>query len=1597
MTRLLPQFRLFALLLWAAWGTLAEPASARQHLDLISQTASEVRFTITIDSSSVRRHSTSLGLQLHIDGFATDGLPGEIPLPRRGFAIAIPPAAQPQLDFRVLDEIELATPDLTPMPAYVDGQLLPAATELPAPVATVRLVEVVQARTHAFAVVELSPARLLAGGRAIRLARKVEVTLHFGAMKASWFSGATTSLAVATRDTVLLRHFVNPDQAVQWGARLPDPALRQPLTFAASDGVRARIVVDAPAWYGITGRMLRDAGVDFSGEPPASLQVSYRGTPVPSLVLDGDDGRFDDDDQIVFFGDINRGDKSYYSPYTEENVYLISAGAMPALRLTTFDGTPPPDAAAPEVLKEVVHYEVDLVFDRLLDISDEQIDHWFWLIVTAGGRDASRDVPFRLPQPPLPDGEASMRIAFRGRTKIAALAPDHSVVALLNGTPIGAGMWDGSQEFVLETAPFAASLLANGLNTLTLQAPGDSPAGDIDSFFLNWFELRYPRAAMAVQNRLHITPGNASGPATFAAGGFTTDELFIFDRNGRRFSNVAIGQEGNGYRVRFHDPLAHAANGYDLLATRQFQPPVRLERAAPTAWRSPANGADYIVITPALFRDGIEPLVAHRRREGLRVTVVDVQEIYDEFAGGNFDPRAIRAFLTYAYANWQPPAPRYVLLVGDTQEGFRKRTKRNRGESFVPSYMAYTLAWGVTSSDNYFVQVAGSDVVPDLAIGRFPCNDEDELRAMVEKTIEYETQPIRGRWRSEINLSAGDIDFFERQAETLNDHFVPKKVKVNRLYARGGSRYTGGTEEMLQIFNYGNAVINFMGHGAGGVFSNAGLFELKDAMQVRNKGRWPILLAWSCFIGYFDNPETPSLGEVLVRLPEHGAIASFGSAGRAWLIGDSFFNEIFFDILFKSGEVRLGEITRLAKTVLYARYPSYKDMVLNYNLLGDPALIVPLPQHEMSIEVQQPAVASDRRLQLQGNVGRPVNGSVLLEASVKDDSLVGSSALPVRNGAFAGELTLPTAVSGAGTIRSYFVAGDYEANGAAFFAIDHPFLDDAGTEPAAPRHMQPFVFWLRPVVIPEARIDSVAVSYGTAAAALNRQQRLQRQPDGRYTAGQSVQEPGGRIVYYQFRLYQTRAGSVEVVETELLQAVIAAQADLAFLSSGLALSGSDPGRLHVSIRNLGGESTGAFRVGLYRGFEQGQLRQPVAFAGVPGIAAGDTVTVTLDWPGIAAGRQAFTLFIDPDSAIGERRKSNNMLQAALAIATVAHGSGGQIWSNDSVAAVTIAPGGVQQNRFLLLQPWQPFFLAAGADLPSGLSLVEMKNEEQIFYRLSALNDVLPLTSAFALRLHYNAADSNLQRARQEQSLRLLFWDELRNEYQVLPLLSDENGMAQAQVPGAGAVTLVRLLDRDGPQIHIAVAGKRLRSGDRVAQGPAFAITVFDDGGVASLPRGVTLRLNGETPDSAIVTFNHQREDGMVLINYAPELPPGAHELSVIALDRNGNRTEEHISFEVAEGLGVLALANHPNPFQQQTIIAYTLQAPTSEVALRIYTVAGRKIREFNFFNQSGYVEQVWDGTDENGNEMPNGVYYLQFIARQGEQVVERIEKMARLR
>ncbi len=73
-------------------------------------------------------------------------------------------------------------------------------------------------------------------------------------------------------------------------------------------------------------------------------------------------------------------------------------------------------------------------------------------------------------------------------------------------------------------------------------------------------------------------------------------------------------------------------------------------------------------------------------------------------------------------------------------------------------------------------------------------------------------------------------------------------------------------------------------------------------------------------------------------------------------------------------------------------------------------------------------------------------------------------------------------------------------------------------------------------------------------------------------------------------------------------------------------------------------------------------------------------------------------------------------------------------------------------------------------------------------------------------------------------------------------------------------------------------------------------------------------------------------------------------------------------------------SNYPNPFNPVTTFRYDLPV-TSDVTLTIYDILGRNVRTLvQGIEEPGYKSEMWDGTDNLGEQVSAGVYLLRIEA-----------------
>jgi len=1395
----------------------------------------------------------------------------------------------------------------------------------------------------------------------------------------------------AEPEPLLSSKLLNYDEA----RYLVKKAARQIMRKKGSGEGGYRIMVDADGIYHIDGRDLQKAGIDIKGIDPRTIRITNRGRELPILVKGEEDGSFDDGDFIEFYGRYNRAtirDRApdiYKDPYSDRNVYWMSWGRGPGIRLASEAGriveTDPLKFNSPTAYEFTVHAEEDLHWDRLGRIK-ELSDHWFWGSITGGNL---RSFRLHLPSPDrgsfLPVTVTTM---MRGRSYPDG-GPDHHALIYLNDLLVADETWDGQQLCRSHGQGPWAQGLKEGENTLTIILPGDAAksAGPMDVVYLNWVEVEYPRLYQAEDDYIEFSKPKESpfGLYNFVIKGFSEPDIEVYKKDVSkigdiRIEHVGLGKEAGRYQVVFQDEITSDHVEYVALLRSKKRKPLLIEKDEPSVLRSPENSADYILIAPEVFLETSQELVDHRRSQGLNAQAVRLQDIYDEFNYGIPNPEAIRDFLKFAFENWADP-PKFVLLVGDGS--WDHKGPSGREGNFIPPYPSYTEKWGWTAADYLYGCVSGSDLLPDLFVGRLPVSNKAELEAVIEKIILYERSPELGGWRRDLLFIGGIGEVFRTQSEQLITELVPPGFNPVRLYAYGDSPeekpYSGGTQDLIDRLNEGVILVNFLGHGGGAIWSDANLFRLEDIQWLNNFNRLPFVISLTCFTAAFDNPYRSSLGEELLRAENKGAVAVLGSTGLGWLWHDYYLARSLIPSLLKGERLTLGEVLAAAKTDFLAKYSGSiaESMVKQYTLLGDPATRLGVPAKGVELRiVGRKSLSPGDSLVVEGRVEAP-SGTAEIELFDGAGRRVGTSVVPVIEGRFSGNLILPDTTSiGQGEVRIYVTDGKKtDWLGAVNFSVLRPFIGSISLRPPSPSVSDSL--WVSVEVENPDGVEELICHFSTGDSI----KMVSTGVQNRFvTESPLVGLSPGEIKFY-FSLTD-EVSSVFTSKDFVFKVNVGPNLTV----DDIFLTGQEEVQLAARISNRGDTRADSARIVF---FLESRPRAMIGETSISGLDPGRSAVCTIpaDLPG---GVQTITVEINPLTEGKDMEVYSEQVLVDMFNIT-----GPQTINVDGAFTVTI-PSGVS-GAVLKVGAVGPVFLD---DQPDFTPLSLPGYPDGVVYEATPINRPLKIgQDSLLVGFKVDLPDSLLER----ENVVIARWQEEGGKWISLGRLVGPSSIS-ASSSRFGRFTVLRDDDRLPPVIDVAVEDQYYMDGGYISADPKISAVVGDANGI-NLDE-IRVFLDGLPVDPQLLRISSY-EGNSVSINFSPDLTRGHHTVRFVAKDASGNAAQKIMDFDVIQGTELVVLGNFPNPFSDETIFAFRIDGnPAQKLSLKIYSISGRLVRTFDDVTDdygsplwaSGYHEVRWDGTNEGGDRLANGLYFckLKAILDNGE-VMERTLKVARIR
>ena len=496
----------------------------------------------------------------------------------------------------------------------------------------------------------------------------------------------------------------------------------------------------------------------------------------------------------------------------------------------------------------------------------------------------------------------------------------HQVLASLNGNVLGFLTGTSTNSYTL-TFQVPTSQLIEGNNTLSLNSLSSS-----DLSFFDEVTIDYKRKYQADSNTLAFsTPGFRRINVT----NFTSANVRVFDitRDGdaQLINNAFVVQEGGTFTAKL--PASRAAV-YFAVEDSALLAPAAVEKNNGSSLMSPTNAANLVIIShsAADFMSAAETWANYRRGQGFTVKVIDVKDIYDEFNYGVISNLSIRNFLQYASQNWQTK-PQYVLLIGDASADPRNY----EGYGFwnlIPARMVNTI-YGEIASDEALADF-NNDGLSELSIGRIPARTAAHIAASYNKTTSFETPGMSSLSRGSL-FAYDEPKGYDFQVMSQN---IRNKLPQSMPSTMVDRMATGSATTLLNGLNTGKYIVNYAGHGASGVWQNAGFFGLTQAQTITNTPS--IFTMLTCYNGLFIRPNADSLSERLQNSPTGGSVVSWASTTETTPDVQSVMAERFYEQLGLGNITRIGDLVRDAKIVV----PGGSNVRFSWVLLGDPMLKV---------------------------------------------------------------------------------------------------------------------------------------------------------------------------------------------------------------------------------------------------------------------------------------------------------------------------------------------------------------------------------------------------------------------------------------------------------------------------------------------------------------------------------------------------------------------------------------------------------------------------------------------------------------------------------
>ena len=764
-------------------------------------------------------------------------------------------------------------------------------------------------------------------------------------------------------------------------------------------------------------RLYRGGGLQLDDDPEFPAADQRRRTGLNELaveVLDGGDDEWNLADELRFYGvgtstwrdRLAPGAETlapgatrlehYDHPYADHAVYWLTweddaapSSPLPGLPRRVVRETVPAGAGAVRTSAQVrLHVEQQREHRRGV-----LLDRWAWYGTIYGSLSESFTLHRPVPGEPA-RYSADLRATSWLSCEVAAQLND-DVAGRATASFAGGAMVDSLRCRVMGTT----AIVQHGVNTFTVHDFTDYRYTTAQNVIaLDCFDIMYESSLVLESGRGALSFGLWGDEVTVPGMGqdirvTSNAEVLLWDVTVPDSARVLIGTpdtDGTTFGL-LRDPGLD--RHFVISRPGDLQSVVEADDRAPMALKAQDAAVDYVVVAPAAFMDAAGDLADFRSDilpgiDSPRARAVDLQDIYDNFAGGQKDAMAIRDYLRYVYG--QGGSLAYACFLGNATSdprNFRGGTVYEDLVDLVPTVLRHYYPtipqhgnmWAPWASDDGLVSFESPPDdgttsttmpldLPDLACGRLPALDAAEARDMVARCIAAGRNPEPGAWRNRVMLAADDLYIpsnaypsdDERdhtdEAELIAENFVPTSLDVIKTFGcdyafpPGSRGKPAMNRDIVDELNRGTTIFYYVGHGSQDKLGDEGYFFTADIAGVTSGMKRPVFMAFSCDVGVYDSIVRRSMAEEFVAADQGGAAAAVCASEVSYKSSNEDLTDYFFAALFPGREVSAA--TTLGGSLLAAKGSFASSWGRNnsqrYTIFGDPAHRLPHPVNDLT-------------------------------------------------------------------------------------------------------------------------------------------------------------------------------------------------------------------------------------------------------------------------------------------------------------------------------------------------------------------------------------------------------------------------------------------------------------------------------------------------------------------------------------------------------------------------------------------------------------------------------------------------------------------------